>query len=69
MNLRELRIDLGLSVIDVANLLGFSRQSVYNWERGLGLPSTEDIEKFEEVYGERFIEAVRQTVKEKNDVQ
>lgn len=68
MNLRELRIDLGLSVIDVANLLGFSRQSVYNWERGLRLPSVEDIDKFEEVYGERFIEAVKQTVKEKNDV-
>ena len=68
MNLRELRIDLGLSVIDVANLLGFSRQSVYNWERGIQLPSVEDIEKFESVYGERFIEAVKQTVKEKNNV-
>lgn len=49
--LTELRIQRGLSQEALANLLGISRQSISNWERGEVSPDTENLILLSKLYG------------------
>lgn len=49
--LRQLRADAGLSGIDAAQRVGFSQPTISRWERGLFVPSPEDVATLARVYG------------------
>ena len=45
MNFTELRHQTGLSVAEVADLLGRPMRTVYNWDEGRGGPKPAEVEK------------------------
>lgn len=47
----SLRKEKGLSQIQVAELLGVSRQAISRWEQGAALPTTDNLLKLAELYG------------------
>ncbi len=50
--LRKRRKALGLTQMDLARLVGVSLVTIQTWERGIGTPKPENLEKLEEVLGE-----------------
>ena len=54
--IRELREDRGWTQLDLANRLGITPVSVYNWERGKYIPSTTKLRQLAEVFGVRMDE-------------
>lgn len=51
MNLREMRVKAGKSVLDVQKALGVSDAAVYYWENGTTKPTIEKLIKLAELYG------------------
>lgn len=47
----SLRKEKRLSQIEVAEILGVSRQAISRWEVGAALPSTENLKRLAELYG------------------
>ncbi|OFI48650.1 hypothetical protein BG261_07065 [Floricoccus tropicus] len=50
-NLRELRESKKLLPREIADKLGISRQSYVNWERGVTVPNSKNLNKLIEIYG------------------
>ncbi|MFW6024037.1 MAG: helix-turn-helix domain-containing protein [Dichotomicrobium sp.] len=50
--LRSLRDRLGISQAKVADILGVTRMTVYNWERGLSAPPDEPIRSKAQILAE-----------------
>ncbi len=42
-NIKKYRLEIGLTQNGLAKLLGYSRQTIYNWEQNKSIPSTKDI--------------------------
>ena len=53
-NIRNLRIDKGLSQDYIAELLGVSHQAVSRWENGLAAPSVDNIAELCELFDVSF---------------
>lgn len=51
MTLAAARINAGLKQEEAARLLGVTRATVSNWERGVHAPTSENIMKIVELYG------------------
>lgn len=49
--LKQMREQCGLSVIQVAELMGLSRITVWSYESGKRNPSFEKLQKFAKIYG------------------
>lgn len=50
--IKRLRVGKKLSMADVAKALGLdTRSSVWNWEKDLNLPSTDNLFKIADLYG------------------
>jgi transcriptional regulator with XRE-family HTH domain len=64
MTLKELREKNGLSLAGIAGIIGVSRQSVHQWECGASLPTLDKLPMLENAYGDGFIDALRETMKE-----
>jgi len=58
IKLKKKREELGLSLGDVANLLGVSRKTVYEYEKGTMNLSIEKAARLVEVFGEEILEPV-----------
>lgn len=50
-NIKNLRINKGLSQVDLANKLSVTKQSVSNWENENIMPSVEMLIKIAEIFG------------------
>ena len=48
-NLKELRVERGLTQADVARKVGVSLTAYLVWERGVGNPNEENMQKLKEV--------------------
>lgn len=59
MNLREMRVKAGKSVLDVQRALGVSDAAVYYWENGTTKPTVEKLIKLAELYGCSIDELLR----------
>ena len=59
MNLREMRVKAGKSVLDVQKALGVSDAAVYYWENGTTKPTVEKLIKLAELYGCSIDELLR----------
>ncbi len=55
--LERYRRERGMSLGDLANILGVSRKSVYEYEKGLMDPSVDIAEKLLDVFGEEIIDS------------
>jgi transcriptional regulator with XRE-family HTH domain len=49
--LASTRKRLGLSAADLAKMMGVSAQTIYNWERGVTKPRSEQVEKLASLRG------------------
>ena len=50
-NIRQLRIERGISVKELQGILGFDNpQAIYNWERGRNMPSIDNLLILSEVF-------------------
>jgi len=56
--LRRRRLELGLSLGDLASLLGTSRKTIYDYERGVADPTLEKAERLVGALGEDILEPV-----------
>jgi putative transcriptional regulator len=54
MNLKTARYNKGLTQSEAAKLLGISKDSLGNWERGKTFPSVPQIKQIEIVYGIKY---------------
>jgi transcriptional regulator with XRE-family HTH domain len=54
MSLKAARVNRGLSQAEAAIMLGISKDSLGNWERGKTFPSVPQIKRIEEVYGIKY---------------
>lgn len=59
MNLREMRVKAGKSVLDVQRALDVSDAAVYYWENGTTKPTVEKLIKLAELYGCSIDELLR----------
>ena len=51
-NITRLRIDAGLSVKDLQDVFGFATpQAIYKWQRGITLPSVDNLVLLATVFG------------------
>lgn len=50
MNLRKLRLAMGLTQADVADKMGVAQKTISNWETGLKSPSLYQAQKLAEFY-------------------
>jgi len=50
-NLKELRLDRGMTQVDVAKAVGVSLSAYVLWERGVMNPTQENLEKLKNVLG------------------
>jgi len=50
-NLKELRLDRGMTQVDVAKAVGVSLSAYVLWERGVMNPTQENLEKLKDVLG------------------
>ena len=53
MTLKGARVNVGLKVADVADLIGVNKATIYNWESGLTEPKAGQIALLVELYGIR----------------
>ena len=58
MNLRAIRKSKGLKVVDIANALGVSVQTVYNWESGARRITPDKLLKLSKLYKVKFLKLV-----------
>jgi len=58
-NIITLRNNVGLSVRDLQNTFGFnSPQAIYKWQRGLALPSIDNLVVLGKIFGVRIDEII-----------
>ncbi len=50
MTLKAARVNKNLTQVEAAELLGISKDTLYNYENGRSLPNVQVIKKMEEVY-------------------
>ncbi len=58
--LRELRTRRFISVAALAEKLGTTRQTIYNWEQGKARPNLDNLEKLVKFFGEEVLEHVKE---------
>jgi len=51
ITLKAARVNKGLTQPEAARLIGVSKTTIINWERGKSFPDVKEIKKIEEVYG------------------
>ena len=51
ITLRGARVNAGIMVKEVAERMGVTAQTIYNWERGISEPSIKNLIKLCEMYG------------------
>lgn len=51
MTLKAARVNKNLTQVEAAELLGISKDTLYNYENGRSFPNVQVIKKMEEVYG------------------
>jgi len=51
MTLKAARVNINLTQVQAAELLGISKDTLYNYENGRSYPNVQIIKKIEEVYG------------------
>ena len=51
ITLKAARVNKGLTQPEAAKLIGVSKTTIINWERGKSFPDVKEIKKIEEVYG------------------
>lgn len=51
ITLKAARVNKGLTQPEAASLIGVSKTTIINWERGKSFPDVKEIKKIEEVYG------------------
>ena len=49
--IREQRKKLGLSQLKLAEMLYVEPQTISKWERGLGMPDYDNVERLKEIFG------------------
>lgn len=58
-NIKKLRENAGLSVEQLAHLVGFkAKQGIYRWQEGKTLPSTETLFLLSNIFGKKINEIV-----------
>lgn len=50
-NIKKLRTSAGMNQEQLAELLGVTRQTVSNWERGVSMPDMDSLERIALVFG------------------
>jgi transcriptional regulator with XRE-family HTH domain len=58
MNIKARRIELGITQIEAARRIGVSMSTYLLWERQVGNPSPENLEKLKRVFGEGGLDDV-----------
>lgn len=58
MTLKAARINLGLTQVDAAALLGISKETLSNYERAVSFPDVPTIKKIEHVYKVPYSEII-----------
>jgi len=53
MTLKGARVNAGITVVKVADLIGVNKATIYNWESGLTEPKAGQIALLVELYGIR----------------
>lgn len=56
--MRRKRLEMGLSLGDVARYVGTSRKAIYDYERGVMEPSIEKAERLVELFGEEILKPI-----------
>ena len=64
MGYREARVNAGLSVIEVAQILGVTDVAIYNWETNRGYPRIPTLIKLARLYGVTVDELLSDEVNE-----
>jgi len=59
MTLRELRKRRFLTIAELAEKLGVSSQTVWDWEMGVWKPSMKNLRKLHDLFGDDVFEAVK----------
>jgi len=65
-NLKTIRRARGLSQVDLGEVLGVTRQTVYNWETGQAWPSAEMLPRIAEALGCSIGELFGETIHTEN---
>lgn len=50
LTLKAWRINANLKRSEVANILGKTERTIYNWEKGLQIPDKSNLDKLAEIY-------------------
>lgn len=59
LKLQTLRISSGFSIQFVADSIGVSRQTIYDWEKGKKIPGSENLKKLSKFFGVSMEEMIQ----------